>query len=54
VLIWLVLCCRRTAKRLEVAGWFGQYSLSLLCFAVVTVSLLGNLLHLYETSVQFS
>jgi hypothetical protein len=34
-------------KRLEVAGLFNQYSLSLLCSAFVTVSLFGDLLCLY-------
>jgi hypothetical protein len=39
---------------LEVAGWFGQYSLSLLCSAFATVSLFGVLLRLYDSLVQFS
>jgi hypothetical protein len=38
---------------MEVAGWFSQYLLSLLCFAFVTVSLFGDVLRLYETLVQF-
>jgi hypothetical protein len=44
----------RTAKRLEMAGQFSQYSLSLLCFAFLTVLLFGDLLCLYETLDQFS
>jgi hypothetical protein len=43
----------RTAKWLEVAGWFSQHSLSLLCFAFVTLSLFGDLLHLHDALVQF-
>jgi hypothetical protein len=61
MLEWLVLCCPsllssscRTTKRLELAGWFSQYLLSLLCFALVTVSLFGDVLRLYETLVLFS
>jgi hypothetical protein len=59
VLVWLVFCCPslsscRTAKRLVVADCFSQYSLSLLCFVFVTVSLFGDILLLYETLVQFS
>jgi hypothetical protein len=53
MLVWLVFC--RTAKWLEVAGWFRYYLLSLLCFAFVTVLLLfGYLLRLHDTLVQFS
>jgi hypothetical protein len=45
-IITVALCCPsllsspwRTAKRQQVAGWFGQYSFSLLCLAFVTVPL---------------
>jgi hypothetical protein len=60
MLEWLVLYCPpllssscRTAKGLEVAGWFSQYSLSLLCFAFVTVSLFRDLFRLCEALAQF-
>jgi hypothetical protein len=49
----LISSCR-TAKRLEVAGWFSKYSLSLLCFAFITALLFGDLLRLYDTFVQVS
>jgi hypothetical protein len=58
---WLVFCCTsllssswRTAKQLELAGLFSQYSLPLLCFAFVAVSLFGDLLHLCDAFIKFS
>jgi hypothetical protein len=40
--------------QLEVADWLSQHSFFFCCFAFVTVSLYGDLFHVYETLVQFS